>query len=68
MDEYLTPKEVAIALKVCTRTVINMINDKRLKAIRTSGKQRITYRILAKELDRFIAEEYSEREINKPSS
>lgn len=65
MDQYLTPEEVAEALKVCSRTVIKMIECGKLKALCISGKKRKTYRILAKDLDRFAAEEYASQEESK---
>ena len=62
MDEYLTPDEIAEALKVCSRTVIKMIENGKLKALCISGTKRKTYRILAADLDRFAAEEYAANE------
>ena len=57
-NEYLKPSEIARMLNVHSRTVINMIHDKRLRAITITGKTRKSYRILKGELDRFVAEEY----------
>ena len=58
MDEFLTPKEVATILKISKRSVINMIQNKKIKALILSGEKRFQYRILRGELDRMIAEEY----------
>ncbi len=66
-DEYLKPSEVALKLKVCRRTVINMIHSGKLKALIISGKKQKNYRILSGELDRFVAEEY-ERQRKEPTS
>ena len=57
-DEFLRPSEVALRLKVSTRTVVNMILRGTIKALEISGEKRKSYRILSGELDRFIASEY----------
>lgn len=57
-DVYLKPSEVANILKVCQKTVLNMIEDGKLKAIIVADRGKTHYRILATELDRYVAEEY----------
>ena len=61
-DEYLKPSEVAIILKISSRTVLKMINEGKLRALEISGKERKYYRILKGELDRFAASEYEKYE------
>lgn len=61
-DEFLKTSEVARILKVCDRTVINMIQNGTLRALTISGENRKSYRILSGELDRFIAREYEKYE------
>ena len=57
-NEFLKPSDVALRLKVSTRTVVNMILKGKIKALEISGEKRKSYRILSGELDRFIASEY----------
>ena len=57
-DRYLKPSQVAKIFQISTRTVIHMIEDGRIRAVTIRGNKRNTYRILEKELDRFVAEEY----------
>ena len=57
-NEFLTPQDVALALKISPKTVLKMIKDGRLVAIEIAGDKRKTYRILSGELDRYIAGEY----------
>ena len=58
MDKFYTPQEVAKSLNVSSRTILNLIRDKKIKAVIVGGTKRITYRIYEKELDRFMAENY----------
>ena len=57
-EDFYRIHEVANILKVCPRTVLNMIKQGKFKVIEISGVKRKTYRILKGELDRYIAEEY----------
>tara|TARA_R110002126_G_scaffold51939_1_gene141841 strand:- start:16119 stop:16322 length:204 start_codon:yes stop_codon:yes gene_type:complete len=61
-EEYYKPSEVAKILKVSPKTINNMINDGKLKALTISGNERKCYRILKGELDRFAAQEYEKYE------
>ena len=58
MDKFYTIKEVANILSVSPRTVRNMIKTGRIRGVDVSGIVSITYRILDKELDRFVAVNY----------
>ena len=60
-NEFLKPSDVALRLKVSTRTVVNMILKGKIKALEISGEKRKSYRILSGELDRFIASEYHKK-------
>tara|TARA_R110002126_G_scaffold100368_2_gene231868 strand:+ start:519 stop:737 length:219 start_codon:yes stop_codon:yes gene_type:complete len=64
MDKFYTTKEFAEILSVSSRTVLNMINTGKIRAVIVGGeaKSRKTYRIYSKELDRFMAENYQRLE------
>ena len=60
MDEFYTVKELALIFKVQPRTINRMIESKRLKGIKIGcgTGRRSEWRVLKKDLDRFIPEEY----------
>ena len=58
-EEYYTTEEVAKILKVSYKTVRRMIESGKIKTIDVGfGSERKAHRILAGELDRFVAEQY----------
>ena len=57
-EEFYKLSEVAKILRVTTKTILNMLRDGRLRGIPISNGTRKHYRILKKELDRYVAEQY----------
>ena len=58
-EEYYTTAEVAKILKVSYKTVRRMIESGKIKTIDVGfGIERKSHRILAGELDRFVAKQY----------
>ncbi len=49
-DNVLTVKQVAKYLKVCERTVIRLIHDKKLKASKVGG----SWRIREKDINKYL--------------
>ena len=60
-DKFMTPDEIAKLLKVKRRVILNLIRNGKIRAVVVgSGEKRKTYRVYEKEIERFMAENYSE--------
>lgn len=63
MDNFLSVPEFAKILNVSKNTVLRLIRQGRIKAVDVGTKSKSVYRILDKELERFIAENYDATDI-----
>jgi excisionase family DNA binding protein len=57
-DKYYTPAELAKILKVTPRTIINLIEKGKLKAVNVGAKKRARWRIFEGQYLNFLAESY----------
>lgn len=64
--EFYSVNEVAEILNLNAATVRKQIKNKVIRSIRIGDTPKARYRILKKELDRYIAEEYEKRNYNFP--
>ena len=60
-SEFYTVNEVAKVLNLNPTTVRKEIKNNRLRSIRVGDTPKARYRILKKEIDRYVAEEYEKR-------